>query len=84
MIRIERAANGYIVSLKQTWGEDERMVYATLDELFTELLMHLEGRCESFGGGRYGRVVIHRTTAQCSSMSQPNSRAYGAKGGALK
>jgi hypothetical protein len=56
MIRIEKVKNGYIVS---TWRTKE--VLATLDEVLGRLLLHFEGRCESFGGDSYGKVIVERT-----------------------
>lgn len=54
IIDIEVASNGYIVN---ELGEKE--VFISLHNLFNNLLFRLTGRCETFTGDAYGRVVIY-------------------------
>ena len=58
MISIEEVHNGLIVSLP-----DRKKVFASLDDVMTELLGHFEGRYPNSNGGAYGIVIIQRERA---------------------
>ena len=64
MIQIEKADNGYIV---QRDGHNKK-VYLTIDDLFRELLLRLEGLERSATGSYYGEVKILRE----ESKPEPN------------
>ena len=55
-MEIIKVSNGYII--QDNYSEKE--VYQTLDEVFERLLMHFEGRSETFGGNSFGKVRIER------------------------
>jgi hypothetical protein len=54
-MQIEQVENGYIVDDRR-----DKQVFKTLDELFTRLLFHFEGRSPNLGGKSFGRVAITR------------------------
>ena len=53
---ITKVSNGYIVESSPVLHE----VYQTLDAVLERLLQHFEGRCPSFTGDKYGKVIIER------------------------
>jgi hypothetical protein len=55
--KIERAQNGYMF-----YGGvlSQPEIFLTLDELFERLLLYYEGRCDSFGGDLFGKVIVER------------------------
>lgn len=57
-MKIQQVSNGFILEGEGIFGSKE--VFSTLDEVFERLLMHFEGRSESFGGSMYGKVRIDR------------------------
>lgn len=54
-VMIRTAQNGYIVT---TYIPEKEHLFYTLEEVFNHLLLHLEGRAPTFGGGSYGKVAI--------------------------
>lgn len=58
-MEIEQVSNGYIV----TNDLDTKEICATLDEVFSSLLLHFEGRSLNFSGDSFGKVVVKRTQA---------------------
>ena len=57
-MNIEQVDNGYIVS--GIGLTHHQKVFHTLEEVFTEMLAHFEGRFEGLGGNSYGEVRIYR------------------------
>jgi hypothetical protein len=57
-MQIEKVKNGYIV--REYSPLDETRIFRTLDEVFEEMLMEFEGRCDTFGGDSYGKVIVER------------------------
>lgn len=54
-MRIEQAENGYIV----TYGVlPSRKVFTNLLDVFKYMLIHFEGKSETFGRSSYGKVTI--------------------------
>jgi len=53
---IQKVKNGYII----TNGSGSKEIYTTLESVFSNLLLHFEGRGEFFGGDSFGVVEIHR------------------------
>jgi len=53
-MNIRKIKNGYII----TDGSEE--IHTTLESVFSNLLLHFEGRGKYFGGDSFGVVEIHR------------------------
>lgn len=61
MVEIEKVQNGFIVKIG---GVKE--IAASTEDVLRRLLLHCEGRCESFNGNSYGKVVVYRCTCHQS------------------
>ena len=57
-VTINKVDNGYIITRDEFGSPQE--VFKEIEELFNELLLIFEGRCDGFQGSRYGRVTIER------------------------
>jgi len=53
-LSIETISNGILITTR--WGQSEYC--KNTQELFELLLLKLEGKCSSFGGGSYGCVRV--------------------------
>ncbi len=73
MIEIRKASNGYI--LKD--GYDAESIHPTIEDLFNELLLKLEGKSKSFKGINFGYVKVitdenDKKNMTCKSMNKQN------------
>jgi hypothetical protein len=53
-LNIRKISNGYIL----TDSRGAESFYGTCAQLFAALLLHLDSRCEHFGGSSFGAVFV--------------------------
>ena len=64
-MRIEKVTNGYIT----TDSKGIKTIHANISDMFSDLLLHFEGKSKSFGGDSFGVVrVITKPEPGCNEI----------------
>jgi len=50
---IEKIGTGYLIQISY-----DKRAYETIEELFQYMLLHYEGKAETFLGDSYGKVIV--------------------------